>query len=272
MRVTNHNGSGLAGTDQERTVTHLLTSSPPGPSPAVFLRSGSGAVPNTVVWGPCLGGQVTPATRECPVVPIEGPKTWNGDDYLSLGALLPGESRELRLSPALKVGRTLSLWCRLHPALRVDLTVGGAGRDASAPAIDAAQARARAAALPRRAAEVLVAPVLPDPVAEVLDFVPRRTSVRVGEAVTWSLDSPSPHTVEFGAGEDLGLNDSVAADAAASPGREWDGQGRYSSGFLSSDNGAPGGTRFSLRFTRPGRYAFRCRFHPLMTGEVVVAR
>jgi plastocyanin len=255
------NGNRDTGT---RSATHLLTSAPPGDGPAVFLRG----VPNGAVWGACLGGAATTATATCPVPPVEGPDSWDGDAYVSLGALLAGEERTLRLSSALEPGRTLRLWCSLHPALEVRLRVGEQLQDAEAPAVDADAARsALAAPAPN---EVLVAPDSSDPQAELLAFVPSELTIRAGESVTWRVSGPSPHTVELGGGE-VELGDTTAIEAQSeAPVGGWDGTGAVRSGFLSSDPGAPGGTSFTLRFTEPGRYVVHNRFHPQMTGTVVV--
>jgi plastocyanin len=255
------NGNRDSGT---RSATHLLTSAPPGEGPAVFLRG----VPNGAVWGACLGGAATTTTTTCPVPPVEGPDSWDGDAYLSLGALLAGEERTLRLSSALEPGRTLQLWCSLHPALEVRLRVGEELQDAEAPAVDADAARsALAAPAPN---EVLVAPDSSDPQAELLAFVPSEMAIRAGGSVTWRVSGPSPHTVELGGGE-VELGDTTAIEAQPeAPVDGWDGTGAVRSGFLSSDPGAPGGTSFTLRFTKPGRYVVHNRFHPQMTGTVVV--
>ena len=247
-----------------RSATHLLTSDRPGSGPPLFLRG----VPNGAVWGACLGGTASASTVTCPVPPVEGPDTWDGDAYVSLGAMLAGESRTLRLSPSVEPGRTLQLWCSLHPSLEVRLRVGEENAGADAPSVDVEAARA---AVPRPSRhEVLVAPDSQDPLAELLAFVPAEITIAAGETVTWRVTGPSPHTVELGGGE-VELGDTTAVEARPdAPAAGWDGTGAVRSGFLSSDPGAPGGTAFSLRFLRPGRYAVHNRFHPQMTGTVVV--
>ena len=251
-----HAGSG-------RTSTHLLTSARPGTGPHVFTRVAAGARPNAAVWGFCSGGAATTASVTCPVPPVEGPREWDGEQYLSLGAVLAGETRELRLSPAL-AGRELRLWCSLHPALEVALEVGA---PPSAPASPPPLVPEPVPVPP--AGQVLVGPDAAAGRQEVLGFVPAQVRVPVGGTVTWRADGPSPHTVELGATPELG--DTTPAEAAPLvPPGGYDGTGPARSGLLSTDPGAPGGTAFSVRFVRAGRFPYACRVHPGMTGTVVV--
>jgi plastocyanin len=241
--------------------THVFTSLPPGQAPALFTRARGGALPNAAVWGLCLGGRATAATRSCPVPPIEGPTAWDGEDYASLGSVLPGEVRELRLSPALDDGRELRLWCSLHPDLQVTLEIGDEPSAAPTPApVDPVTQTARRG-------EVLVAPQSEG--TELLAYVPAATTVRAGGTVTWRVPGPAPHTVELLAEPEL--EDTTPAESVPdAPAGGWDGRSPIRSGFLSTDPGAPGGSAFSVRFLRPGRYAYACRFHPQMRGEIVV--
>jgi plastocyanin len=251
----------LANANRGTSATHVFTSLPPGKAPAVFTRARGGALPNAAVWGLCLGGRATAASRTCPVPPIEGPSVWDGGDYASLGSVLPAEVRELRLSPALEQGRELRLWCSLHPDLQVTLEVG------AQPAPPPAPAPPTTASPTAPAGTVLVAPQSAG--AELLAYVPATTTVPVGGTVVWRVPGPAPHTVELLAEPEL--EDTTPAESVPdAPAGGWDGRSPIRSGFLSTDPGAPGGTTFSVRFLRGGRYAYACRFHPQMRGEVLV--
>ncbi len=70
-------------------------------------------------------------------------------------------------------------------------------------------------------------------------FVPEALVVRVGATVVWRNGDIVPHTA-------------TAADDA------WD------------TAEIVGGAEKAYRFTRPGRYAYRCRYHPAMQGVVEV--
>ena len=71
-------------------------------------------------------------------------------------------------------------------------------------------------------------------------FEPATLTAAAGTTIRWFNDDALPHTV-------------TAADSS------WD-----------SGNLAPGGA-FERRFDSPGTYAYLCRYHPGMTGTIVVA-
>ena len=71
-------------------------------------------------------------------------------------------------------------------------------------------------------------------------FEPATLNVAAGTTIRWFNDDALPHTV-------------TAADSS------WN-----------SGNLAPGGA-FERRFDSPGTYAYLCRYHPGMTGTIVVA-
>lgn len=70
-------------------------------------------------------------------------------------------------------------------------------------------------------------------------FSPVPLTVKAGTTVTWINHDDDPHTV----------------DSA---------QGKFKSATLNKGN------RFEFRFTETGEYPFYCRFHPKMTGKIIV--
>jgi len=70
-------------------------------------------------------------------------------------------------------------------------------------------------------------------------FSPASLTVKVGTTVTWINQDDDAHTV-----------DSTT--------------GKFKSGTMNK------GGRFEFRFTEAGEYPFICRFHPRMTGKVIV--
>ena len=70
-------------------------------------------------------------------------------------------------------------------------------------------------------------------------FSPVPLTVKLGTTVTWINHDDDPHTV-----------DST--------------QGKFKSTTLNK------GDKFEFRFTEAGEYSFFCRFHPRMTGKIIV--
>jgi plastocyanin len=133
----------------------------------------------------------------------------------------------------------------------------------------------------------------------VNEFLPSKVATKVGEPVTWTFDG-ADHTVSFNvpkyfpiftkrkAGtvtwnpksyEPVGWKIEEPAEEGEEGGPEgedegrvvdvgsWDGSGGFhSSGALSA------GDRFTVTFTKPGRYPFACVLHPQMVGTVDVSK
>lgn len=250
------------GRDDESPVHHLFTSAPPSSPPPLFIPAGRGHVPNPGVWGLCRGGDSAGATAGCPVPPAEGPSAYDGRSYFSLGALLPGEARELPLAPDLPSG-SYRFTCAVHPGMHVDVEVV----DDPAPAPDLQPLASGAAitippARDRSDAVVVLGPKAAGMDAEVLTASPRTVTLPLGGTVTWRVEGRSPHTVELGIDRAPHLADTTAGDTApvVPAGRRWDGNGVVRSGILSTDPGVDRG-EFSLTFTEPGSYTAYDRFH-----------
>jgi plastocyanin len=73
-----------------------------------------------------------------------------------------------------------------------------------------------------------------------MKFTPASISIKVGESVTWTNEDDRDHTV-------------TAVD-----------------GSFASDNLKPGSS-FSFQFTKPGKFAYACSYHPRMKGVVIVS-
>lgn len=127
----------------------------------------------------------------------------------------------------------------------------------------------------------------------ILAFFPQNLQIRVGDTVTWKIDTDEIHTVSFLEpdapippfpaaipGEDPGnfmLNPLVAFPTRL-PGAEaetYGGTGFVSSGILQEQPPAPGAPpndRVSITFSKPGTFKYLCLIHPgsmLGTVEVV---
>ena len=88
-------------------------------------------------------------------------------------------------------------------------------------------------------AQAAAADAGPQVIIDNYAFSPASLTVKVGTTVTWINQDDDAHTV-----------DST--------------QGKFKSGTMNK------GGRFEFRFTEAGEYPFFCRFHPKMTGKVIV--
>ena len=88
-------------------------------------------------------------------------------------------------------------------------------------------------------AQATAADAGPQVIIDNYAFSPASLTVKVGTTVTWINQDDDAHTV-----------DST--------------QGKFESGTMNK------GGRFEFRFTEAGEYPFFCRFHPKMTGKVIV--
>jgi plastocyanin len=127
----------------------------------------------------------------------------------------------------------------------------------------------------------------------ILQFFPENLTIRVGDTVTWKLDSDEIHTVSFlpegvpvppfpaaiegeGPGNFM-LNPQVAFPTRLPDGdvEVYDGAGFFTSGIMSDipqgPPGAPPNDRITLVFAQPGTFKYVCLIHPgTMTGIVKV--
>lgn len=262
----------------EAPMTHALVAAPATALPPVFDRGAGGIVPNPAVWGPCRGGDAAEATGQCPVAAAEdAPQAWDGRSYWSLGAMLPGEERELPLDPELADGDHM-LVCALHPRLRLVVRVGDAPTPAARDTqgqVAAAQQRADQVAATSGARVVTAGVDVDEPPAYVSSFTPDVMHVEVGDAVTWRAGARAPVDVVFGADhEELSLSHTAPDDGVpAGDPRAWNGRGELRSGFLSADAEAgASAAEWTVTFTRPGTYEYASRFADGMTGTIVVER
>ena len=255
--------------EEEVSVTHAFVSSPPDEIPPVFVGGAGGVRPNPAVWGACSGGEPLPTLTSCPVFSDEAPRRWDGRSYWSLGASVPGEERDLPLADDIAEG-TYQFVCALHPRLSVEIEVTSSPESVSPdPSPDVAAVMDEAPTLESRR-HVAAGFQVEDPPASVNLFSPAEAIITEGEDVTWTVDSRDPHDVVFGENVVELVDSSVAESVSNAPRGPWDGEGDIWSGFLSTDPSVPEGATFSLTFGEPGRYPYQCRFHPNMTGVVVV--
>jgi plastocyanin len=118
-------------------------------------------------------------------------------------------------------------------------------------------------------------------------FFPESVHIRVGDTVTWKINSDEPHTATFlsggapppdpipvpgGAPTDVMLNPATffSSRAPDAPVETYSGIDFRNSGILSNGKVVPPNESYSLTFDTPGAYQYHCLLHPGMVGEVVV--
>jgi plastocyanin len=99
-----------------------------------------------------------------------------------------------------------------------------------------------------------------------LQFYPSTITVDAGDTVTWTFASVEPHTVTFlGAGQATPPPPTDPSAPKPAGGSTYDGSTYTSSGFIAA------GFSYSLKFNKPGTYAYYCLLHqPEMAGTVIV--
>lgn len=109
------------------------------------------------------------------------------------------------------------------------------------------------------------------PQIAVLQFIPARATVSVGEKVVWSwAETKEPHSVTFfPAGQRAPEPGSdPALFAPTPPAGPYDGTTMVNSGLLPL--GAQAGAPFEMTFAKAGAYNYVCVIHPRMVGTITV--
>jgi plastocyanin len=124
-----------------------------------------------------------------------------------------------------------------------------------------------------KAWKVAIGGETPDHGIQAQVFAPGSITINAGDTVTWTMGAGFDHTVSFLSGakypepvvpEPGGKFLFNPLIAAPQGGPTYDGKGVASSGFLHLKGD------YSLKFTKPGRYAYLCLLHPGMIGTVTV--
>lgn len=113
-----------------------------------------------------------------------------------------------------------------------------------------------------------------DSKAELYEFLPKELTVQEGDTVVWSTISPTIHTVTF----HPGLPEPVIVFAESreggpamltpnpeamfpfKPAGEFEGTGLWGSGLINT-KGAAGGNAFTMTFSKPGVFDYKCLIH-----------
>lgn len=217
-------------------------------------------------------------------VPASGTATVDGAAFVNSGVL----GKDGKFAVTFPKQGSYNFICIVHPFMSVGVQVAAPGTtvptqamiDTEAAALLAEQlalGEASVAATKPGAREVLQAPG--DGFVSVMRFINGRTTVNVGDTVTWRNPTPVPHTVTFNfaasgppgvppfllpepqaGGPPLLVLDPKVFFPSSGP-RTFDGTGYVNSGIIGTGEEAAGGPSFSLTFTKPGTYNYICVLH-----------
>lgn len=255
-------------------------------SPPLVINAGSG---NPAVFGPCFtAGPPKTDMTSCPPTAVGTPE-FTGSGYWNSGAVLPTslpaeagpKTVTLKVAPAAAPG-TYTYVCLLHRYMESTLKVVGSDAERQSPAevaatadkeLGAAKANVSAQAPPATPATAdgaAVAASWGDNLVGVNRFSPETVSIKVGQTVTWTDHSSwLPHTVSFNPPFASEAEPHALAPTGAKSGSKFAG-GVAHSGLFGPSPPLPT-DKFSLTFTKAGKYPYHCLLHPGMAGTVEVS-
>jgi plastocyanin len=254
-------------------------------SPPLIIDGGSG---NPVVFGPCFTAEPPKANvTSCPP-PASAPPEYAATGFWNSGALLPTsipaaagpKTVTLKVAQSTAPG-TYTYFCLLHRYMESTLKVVATDAERQSPAQVSAtadkefgEAKAQAAGLaappPPPTAGTPVTASWGNDAIGVNRFEPETVAIKAGETVTWTDHSSwLPHTISFNPPFASEAEPHALAPAGAKDGSRFDG-GIAHSGIFGPSPPLPT-DKFSLIFTKAGKYPYRCLLHPGMAGTVEVS-
>lgn len=168
------------------------------------------------------------------------------------------------------MGRRFRLPPEVTPLVAVMVLVGGLSAACSSSSTKAASSTSTTAVPP---SAIPVQAGINDPnnrTVAVLQFMPAKVTVAVGETVAWSwAGTTEPHSVTFvNPGRTLPPPGDTSVFAPAPPTGPYDGSTFVNSGL--QPLGPPPAKDFSMTFSKVGSYTYHCVIHPNMNGTVDV--
>lgn len=261
---------------------------------ATYVRS-TDPVPDLLIPAPSGPGMIFNPLAANPTHSGTGATTFDSNAYYNSGILGKGQSSDVDFPNA----GAFKFICLVHPFMEIDVDVttstaavpaqadidktATAARDAliTAGTAIAKSVQLTKATSPSGAVTFNLLAGSGGAKADVMQFLPQGAlNISVGDTVHWSNPVFTPHTVTFlsGAAEPpvaLPVGGNLAINPAAvlpAGGATYDGTGIANSGFMDVTGQVPGGSEYSLTFTKAGTYTYICLLHADqgMAGTIVV--
>ena len=271
-----HPGDALTFHNATETVAHTVTFgvAPDRANEPVLTA------PVLSVVAPCAStGALTPASAACPGTPAAPPNgrtaplpAFDGQAFYNSGVLAPGKDFTLQLSAHLKPG-VYHYYCLLHNGQQGTIVVKPTGEatqlqrsvDAAAQRQLVRDLRTLGALQPPTSPPLSIRAGVAGPDVSLNQFFPANVQVHAGQTVTWDDTTPTPHALAFD--ESVPAATAIFSRPTAPSGSDYAG-GPFVTGAIGALPYPR--TSFSLRFTRPGTYAYVCSLHVGMAGTVTV--
>jgi plastocyanin len=223
------------------------------------------------------------------VANVSAAAAFNGTKAFSSGFVVEGGS----FSVTFTTQGAFKFICLIHPGMAVDVSVMApgsyvpvvSGSDPGNKAIaanalalgEAASAAVKVPAATKNANGSSTYKVLTGPslsyfggTIDLMRFYNARTSIAVGDTVSFEAPNPVPHTVTFF--PPSGPPAEINPFAPVVPSPNFDGSAYVNSGIISTAAEFGGVSKFSLTFTKAGTYSYICLLHADqgMAGVIVV--
>ncbi|MCA9826096.1 MAG: hypothetical protein KC479_11790 [Dehalococcoidia bacterium] len=238
--------------------------------------------PHSVTYGTPTGDPTAPS------VPLDEAYAFDGTGYFSSGLLGPGFSDETTFSVTFTMAGDYELYCAIHPFMTGNVSVVDDGDTDTQEEMDtraAAEYEAELTAAKALGATLAAAPTTSmtnadgsttyDVVvagalmgSDVMQFFPPSLTVKEGDSVKFTNNTPVPHTATFNPQLYPGGDPFEVPQSDVSGG--FDGTGFTNSGIIGKD--FPDGTTFEMKFLTAGTYNYICLLHDTqgMVGSITV--
>ena len=243
---------------------------------------------NPVVFGPCYTTEPAKPDVKCPP-PTAGTPEYSGKGFWNSGVIMPvplppeagPKTTTVKLGTDIAPGK-YTVTCLLHPNMEHGMSVVGSDAERQSPAQVAATADKELGDLKAQATSLAIPTAGPtangadvssgwsNKLVAVNRFHPQTVTVKVGQTVTWRVDSDwMPHTVSFQPPFQSPAEPNALKPSGVKSGGKFAGGESHSGIFGPPPDGLV--NTFALTFTKAGKYSYGCLLHPGMGGTVEVS-